>query len=177
MFIAFITMEYASSAWRQKQCIAELASRLSTSYHMILTWLPITRGNAKMPDAQISGKRCHVGGAEDVLRWLSLWTWVQETFSEVRRGINGLLLKICNSSPSPMGLHLFCKKSSKYVSVYHWYTVLIIRPICHAQDMWKIGMESCKQLHLLCLPDPGNLPGTALLSGFQSSHGALKSTD
>ena len=46
----------------------------------------------------------------------------------------------------------------------------------HAQDVWKMAW-SCKQLHLLCPPNPWNLPGTALLSGFQSSHGALKSTE
>ena len=33
-----------------------------------------------------------------------------------------------------------------------------------------------KQLCLLCLPDPWNLPGTASFSGFQSFRGALKST-
>ena len=37
--------------------------------------------------------------------------------------------------------------------------------------------QSCKQLCLLCLPNPQHLPGTALLSGFQSSRGALKSTE
>ena len=40
-----------------------------------------------------------------------------------------------------------------------------IRTICHAQDLWKLAW-SCKQLHLLCLPDQWNLAGTALLSGF-----------
>ena len=54
--------------------------------------------------------------------------------------------------------------------------VLTIGTICHAQDLWKLA-RCCKQLYLLYLPDPWNLPGTALLSGFQSSQGALKSTE
>ena len=52
---------------------------------------------------------------------------------------------------------------------------LKIRTICHAQDMWELA-RSCKQFHLLCLTDPCNLPGTALLSAFQSSRGAFKPT-
>ena len=44
--------------------------------------------------------------------------------------------------------------------------MLEIRTVCHAQDLWQLG-HSCKQL---CL-------GAALLSGFQSSQGALKSTE
>ena len=55
-------------------------------------------------------------------------------------------------------------------------SVLQIRTICHAWNLWKL-VQSCKKLHLLCLPDPWNLSGTALLSGFQSSWGALKSTE
>ena len=51
-----------------------------------------------------------------------------------------------------------------------------IRTICHAWDLWKLS-RSCKQLCLLSPPDLWNLPGTALLSGFQSSQGALKSTE
>ena len=58
----------------------------------------------------------------------------------------------------------------------HTCAVLKIRTICHARDLWKLA-QSCKQLHLLCLPDSSNLPGTALLSGYQSSQGALKSTE
>ena len=54
-------------------------------------------------------------------------------------------------------------------------TVLTIRTICHAGNLWKLA-RSCKQLQLLCLEKPCNIPGTALLSGFQSSQGALKST-
>ena len=46
--------------------------------------------------------------------------------------------------------------------------VLKIRTIFYVWDLWKLA-RSCKQLYLLCLPDPLNLPGTALLSGFQSS--------
>ena len=46
--------------------------------------------------------------------------------------------------------------------------VLKIMTICHTWDLWKLA-RSCKQLCLLCLPDPRNLPGTALLNGFQSS--------
>ena len=51
------------------------------------------------------------------------------------------------------------------------YTVLKISTICHVRDLWKLAL-SCKQLWLSCPPDPWNLPGTALLSGFQSSRGA-----
>ena len=47
---------------------------------------------------------------------------------------------------------------------------------CRARELWKLA-PSCKQSHLLCLPDPRNLPGAALPSGFQSSPGALKSTE
>ena len=46
--------------------------------------------------------------------------------------------------------------------------VLKIRTVCHARDLRKLA-RSCKQLHLLCPPDPKKLPCTALLSGFQSS--------
>ena len=54
--------------------------------------------------------------------------------------------------------------------------LLKIRTICHAQDLWQLAWSS-KQLHLLCPPNLYNVPGTALLSEFQSSHGALKSTE
>ena len=54
--------------------------------------------------------------------------------------------------------------------------VLKIEAICHVRDLWKLA-RYCKQLHLLCQPDPWNLPGTALLSEFQSSWWALKSTE
>ena len=46
--------------------------------------------------------------------------------------------------------------------------VLKIRGICHAWDPWKLAL-SYKQFCLLCPIAPQNLPGTALLSGFQSS--------
>ena len=55
-------------------------------------------------------------------------------------------------------------------------SVLKIRTNCHAWDLWKLAW-SCKELHLLGLPDTWNFSGTALLSGFQSSQGALKSTE
>ena len=54
--------------------------------------------------------------------------------------------------------------------------VLKITTISHAQDLRKLA-RPCKQLCLLCLSDPWNLPDTALHSGFQSSQGALKSTE
>ena len=47
-----------------------------------------------------------------------------------------------------------------------------IRTICHARDLWKFT-RSCKQLRLQC--PPWNFPGTAFLSGFHSSRGALNS--
>ena len=53
------------------------------------------------------------------------------------------------------------------------WSVVKIRTICHAQDLWKLTW-SCKQLHVLCLPDSWNLPGTALLSWFQSSWGSFE---
>ena len=40
---------------------------------------------------------------------------------------------------------------------------LKIRTTCHAWDLWKL-VWSCKQMHLLCLGEPWNLSGTALLS-------------
>ena len=46
-------------------------------------------------------------------------------------------------------------------------SVLKIRTICHAQDMWKLTL-SCKQLHLLYPPDLWNLPGPALLRDDKS---------
>ena len=55
-------------------------------------------------------------------------------------------------------------------------SVIKIRTICHVRDLWKLA-RSCKQLRLLCSPDPWNFPGAALCRGFQSSHGALKSTE
>ena len=55
-------------------------------------------------------------------------------------------------------------------------TVLKIATICLARDLWKFN-RSCKQMHLLCSLDPWNLRGTALLSGFQSSRGDVKSTE
>ena len=42
------------------------------------------------------------------------------------------------------------------------------REIFYTRDLWKLA-GSCKQLRLLCLPDPWNLSGTALLSGIESS--------
>ena len=56
-------------------------------------------------------------------------------------------------------------------------TMLKNRTIFHARALWNLA-RSCKQLRLRCLPltDPWNLPGSALLSGFQTSCGALKST-
>ena len=45
--------------------------------------------------------------------------------------------------------------------------VLKIRIIFHVRDLWKLA-RICKGC-LLCPPDPWNLPGTALVSGFQSS--------
>ena len=56
---------------------------------------------------------------------------------------------------------------------YH-VTVLKIRTICLARDLWKLAL-SCKQFCLLGSPDLRNLPGTTLLSGFQSSWGAVSS--
>ena len=46
--------------------------------------------------------------------------------------------------------------------------------ICLAQDLRRF-VRSCKQLHLLCLPDPWNLPGIALLSVLVhfKAHGQL----
>ena len=56
--------------------------------------------------------------------------------------------------------------SSKSALFVHCRTaVLKISTICHARNL----AGSCKQLHLLCLPDPWNLSGTALLGRFQSS--------
>ena len=52
-------------------------------------------------------------------------------------------------------------------------TVLNIRTICYRRDLWKFA-QSCKQLRLLCTPKPWNLPGTALLCGFQSSRHSTK---
>ena len=42
--------------------------------------------------------------------------------------------------------------------------------IFHARDLRKLAL-SCKQLRLSCQPDPWNVPGTALLSEFESSPG------
>ena len=50
-------------------------------------------------------------------------------------------------------------------------TVLKIRSICHAWDLWKLAW-SCKHLYSSCPPDPWNSPGTAV--EFRSS---LKSTE
>ena len=58
----------------------------------------------------------------------------------------------------------------------YFKVVLKIRTMCHGRDLRKLTW-SCKQLHLLCPPDPWNLPGTALLSGCQNSQGALKPTE
>ena len=51
--------------------------------------------------------------------------------------------------------------------------LLKIKTICHAWDLRKLA-RSCKQLYLLCLPHPWNLPCIVLLSGFQSSHGSFE---
>ena len=42
---------------------------------------------------------------------------------------------------------------------------------CHTRDLWKLAWF-CKQLCLLCPSGPWNWPGTALLSGLQSSPGS-----
>ena len=47
------------------------------------------------------------------------------------------------------------------------YVVLIIGTISHAWERWKLA-GSCKQLHLLCLPDPWNLPSTAFFYSVDS---------
>ena len=59
---------------------------------------------------------------------------------------------------------------------YAWFQLLNIKTICNAQDLLKLA-RSCKQLHSLCSPDLWNLPGAAIRCGFQSSCGALKSTE
>ena len=50
----------------------------------------------------------------------------------------------------------------------HYIAVSKIRTICHARVLWKMA-RAWKQLRLLCPPNPWNLPGTALFSGYQSS--------
>ena len=40
------------------------------------------------------------------------------------------------------------------------HAVIKVRNFCHGQELWKLA-RSCKQLQLLCPPDPWNLPGTA----------------
>ena len=45
--------------------------------------------------------------------------------------------------------------------------MLKIRTICYALELWKLA-QSCKQLCLLCPPDPWNFPGTALLMDFKA---------
>ena len=80
-----------------------------------------------------------------------------------RRGTKTLLLGV---KPHP-GLG-----SGRYVEVI---TVKcpMIRTICHTRDLWK---WACKQLRLLCPPDPCGLPVITLLCGWQNSREALKST-
>ena len=56
--------------------------------------------------------------------------------------------------------------STNYLSVKSKDNLLCLKP----WNLWKFA-QPFKQLHLLCPPDPWNLPGTALLSG------ALKSTE
>ena len=56
------------------------------------------------------------------------------------------------------------------------WSQLKIRTIWQAWDLWKLA-QSCKQLHLLCPSDLWIIPGTALISRFHSSWGALKSTE
>ena len=73
-------------------------------------------------------------------------------------------------------VNIFCSISCTRYSLISNIAVFKFRIICHAQDLWKLA-RSCIQMHLLCPPDPWNLPGTALLSGFQNSCGALKSTE
>ena len=46
-------------------------------------------------------------------------------------------------------------------------------PMLETCEKWSV----CKQLRLLCSPDPWKLSDTALLSGFESSRLALKSTE
>ena len=71
-------------------------------------------------------------------------------------------------------------ETTTYITCYHawllvlcwsmtsvsWsFTVLKIRTICHARDLWKLA-RSCKELRLPCPPDPYNLLRIALLNGF-----------
>ena len=82
------------------------------------------------------------------------------------------------------GLHVIVPVSVKLTlgiqidkSRKQWIFALhVFRTICNAWDLWKFTWF-CKQLCLLCLPQPWDVPGTALLSGFQSSQGALKFTE
>ena len=53
-----------------------------------------------------------------------------------------------------------------------------IKIISHAKGLWPVKVAwSCRQLCLLCPPDLWHLPGTAPLSGLQSSWGVPKSAE
>ena len=104
-------------------------------------------------------------------------------------GFNLLVLECSVSAPERVKLQVtFDNKETEYFSELLWatvpnkwcntnmtkhnaYMVLNIRTSCHAWDLWKLAW-SYRQLYLLFLSDRGNLPDTALLSGFQSSQGA-----
>ena len=60
---------------------------------------------------------------------------------------------------------LFCNNILQYCNVNN-------RTMGHARNLWKFT-RSCKQLRLLCQPDPWNLPNTALLSAFPLSKTVL----
>ena len=58
------------------------------------------------------------------------------------------------------------------------YDIAVLKTVAtfHPRNLWTLA-RSCTKLRLLCPPVIWNLPGTASLSGFQSSWGALKSTE
>ena len=106
--------------------------------------------------------------ASDVELWCFLWSAPEPTFEQTIETslIWDAIVLIMTS--------LLWNKWLTYpllVIRYH-VAVLKIKANCHAWDLWKLAL-SCKQSCLLGSPDLRNLPGTALLSGFPSSWGAV----
>ena len=91
-------------------------------------------------------------------------TWKMLPFDDV-------ILQAIQPLPKPTGTFFTTSHTQLF-----FLAVLKFSTICNVRDLWKY-VSSCKRLRLLYPPHPWNLPGTALLRGFQNSQGILKSTE
>ena len=100
------------------------------------------------------------------IKWFTLYSWYMLGVFRI-----SLLHWLCNVIVMQWSKWLLSDIGTVYI--YRLYYVLLVRnninifgcdsitglnlrTNCHAQDLWKF-YQSCKQMHLLCPPDPWNL--------------------